>query len=252
MWGMPRNRWKRGTSLDDDILDLESLLGVSGVFVSTVACKMTPTYFWDLVRPKGPVGSPRDRDRTTIPYTEHENVLLNVMFRGDVAFDLNDMTNAESEGNNDDDGSVVSSRSHDESIFDGVHEGEERSSNDTADELDLVLTDEERELLMEKKLKSLQMFKKPVHQYATTDLFVTGTVRMKKSLPKARKEIIRKQERKRELIFLSLKYFTKQMEARRNILEASLLRSSDLSTVYNIPSWKRRYKEYRRTKNMHN
>ncbi len=41
MWGLPHNRWKRGTSLDDDILDLESLLGVSGVFVSTVSCKMT-------------------------------------------------------------------------------------------------------------------------------------------------------------------------------------------------------------------
>ena len=75
---------------------------------------------------------------------------------------------------------------------------------------------------------------------------------MKKSLPKARKEIIRKQERKRELIFLSIKYFTKQMEARRQILEASLLRSSDLSTVYHIPSWKRQFKSYRRSRNMHN
>jgi hypothetical protein len=60
MWGLPRSRWKRGTSLVDDILDLESLLGLSGVFTSTEVCKMTKSYFWNLVRTKGPVGSPRD------------------------------------------------------------------------------------------------------------------------------------------------------------------------------------------------
>jgi hypothetical protein len=65
---------------------------------------MTKTYFWDLVRAKGPVGSPRDRDRTTIPYSEHENVLLNVMFRGEVAFDFGDIGNSKSELNENDDG----------------------------------------------------------------------------------------------------------------------------------------------------
>ena len=150
MWGLPTYRWKRGTSLDDDILDLESLLGGSGVFVSMVSCKMTQTYFWDLVRPKGPVGSPRDRDRTTIPYTQHKNVLVSVMFWGEAVFDENAVDNDNLVDNEDDDRLQVSGRSHDESIFDGEGVNKQRPSNDMEDDLDLLLTEEERELLMEK------------------------------------------------------------------------------------------------------
>ncbi len=39
------------------------------------------------------------------------------------------------------------------------------------------------------------MFKKNVHPLSTTDLFVTGRERMKKSLAKTRQNALRKQER---------------------------------------------------------
>ena len=123
----------------------------------------------------------------------------------------------------DDDRSQVSGRSHDESIFDGERDNEQLHSNDMEDNFDLLLTEEERELLMKKKLRSLQIFKKNIHPLLMTDLFVTGRERMKKSLAKTCQNALRKQERKRELIFLSIKYFTAQMESRRKILELSLI-----------------------------
>lgn len=156
MWGLSQHRWKRGTSLEDDILDLESLLGVSGVFVLMAPCKMTKTYFWDLVRAKGQVMSPRDRNRTTKPYSEHENVLLNnVMFQGEVAYDVGDIGNSESELNENDDGLrdnglqlLIGTK--DESIFDRAHderENHEGTNHDMENELDAVLSEEERELV---------------------------------------------------------------------------------------------------------
>lgn len=104
---------------------------------------------------------------------------------------------------------------------------------------------------MEKKLRALHMFKRPLHLHATFDLIVMGKLRMRKSLPKACQDALQKQGRKRKLLYLSIEYFLRHMKVRQKILKTSLLRSSDLCTVYNVPSWKHNFKEYRRTNNMH-
>ncbi len=60
------------------------------------------------------------------------------------------MDNDDLVDNEDDDRLQVSGRSHDESIFDGEGVNEQRPSNDMEDDLDLLLTEEEHELFMEK------------------------------------------------------------------------------------------------------
>jgi hypothetical protein len=211
---------------------------------------MTKSYFWNMVRAKGPVGSPRDTDRTTIPFSEHETVLSRVMFSGDLPFNIERSQCAEDGGPDDDEGSTVSRDTCDESIFERDNdERVHRNGNEEDDELYSALTDEERDLFLKKNLKALHLVKKLVHQHATTDLFVTGKQRLKK-VEIARYDAIRKWARKRELIYLAINYFSKQMDARKNVLEASLLRSADKTTVYRVPSWKREYREWRSKNNM--
>jgi hypothetical protein len=62
----------RGTSIEDDVLEFEQVLHESGVFVlSHVASPMTRDYFWNYVKAKTAVGSPRDHCKTTVGFDEH-------------------------------------------------------------------------------------------------------------------------------------------------------------------------------------
>jgi hypothetical protein len=67
----------RGNSLEDDVALLEQLLLRSNIFMTHDKTKMVKEYFWDHVRPNtNPVGTQRDHDRTSVPYSNHESVML--------------------------------------------------------------------------------------------------------------------------------------------------------------------------------
>jgi hypothetical protein len=83
MWAVnTRKRRIEGTSLENDIIELECLLSKCDVLQSHQAVAMEGDYFWKNVRPKTNVGSARDHDRTTIPHTEHERELISRIIDG--------------------------------------------------------------------------------------------------------------------------------------------------------------------------
>jgi hypothetical protein len=184
MWGMPHHQWKKGTTLEDDILDLEYLIGVSGIFVTMDPLKITKIIFWDLVRTEGKVGSPWDLDRTTIPHLDHERVLISRMFGGEFAFDCDNLDIDCLNIGNDNNASAMSSGTQDESIF--LWENNKGVNCDSNDELDVDLTIKERAVILDSNLKSLHIFKKSMHMHATNDLFLSGKLLMRKTLAKAR------------------------------------------------------------------
>ena len=78
------------------------------------------------------------------------------MFSGDLPFDIDHSQCAEDGGPDDDEGSTVSRGTCDESIYD--RENDKRvilDGNEADDELYSALTDEERDLLLDKNLKAL-------------------------------------------------------------------------------------------------
>jgi hypothetical protein len=79
---------------------------------------------------------------------------------------------------------------------------------------------------------------------ATTDIMIVGNLLISKKLGKSRQKSLFKQQKKRKLIFDSMKYFSAQMEERRKHLTECSKRSADPTTAYERPSWKLKYKEY--------
>ena len=115
MWGVPRERSKiHGTSLEDDVTELEQLMRSASVFVSHTATTMHRDYFWAFVKPKPGVGSPRDHCKTTVEYNEHEHELVRRVFAKDIQDDYaqNGEEHEDGEGLRDD----ISAVSNDESI----------------------------------------------------------------------------------------------------------------------------------------
>ena len=135
--------------MEHDILDTELMLASCGLFITMEPMKMESSYFWNYVRRRVGVGSPRDRDRTTIPFSDHEVEFATRMFgrdEGCLGFSENI---ADEEV--DDNMSVFSRGTQDESIY--ARECDEGVNHNSLDDLDLVadedITDEERnELLM--------------------------------------------------------------------------------------------------------
>ncbi len=79
---------------------------------------------------------------------------------------------------------------------------------------------------------------------ATKDLMIIGNLLIKKKLGKSHQKSLSKQQKKRKLIFDSMKYFSAQMDERRKHLTECSKRSADPTTVYEQPSWKLKYQEY--------
>ena len=100
LWGIPKSRKKnRGTSVEDDVLELEGVLSSSHVFEYQITTKMNNDYFWKLIKIKRNIGSVCDRDKTTVPYSEHELGVIGRLVRGEASDDTereddNDLSSA--------------------------------------------------------------------------------------------------------------------------------------------------------------
>jgi hypothetical protein len=106
----------RGTSMAADILEIEKMLTLCNLFDCHNTVKMTREYFWNHVNPNpGAVGSPRDHNRTSMPFSEHESVFMSRLVTpemSDVRSDLNETI--DNQRIDDDECSHIS---NDESIF---------------------------------------------------------------------------------------------------------------------------------------
>jgi hypothetical protein len=171
-----------------------------------------------------------------MPYSDHKNVLLARIVRGQNSHD-------ETDGFVEDDknGSVMN---NEDSICFNYSEGANVYHGNSYDN---DTTDKEREGMLENSLKNLgNLSCKPLLRYATTDLFVHGKQVLHKNIHKSGSTDIAKLQRKRNMILDSIKYFSVQMEHRREQLVKCSTRSADVNTVYTIPSWKQSYKQYMR------
>jgi hypothetical protein len=132
LWGIPKPRKKVcGTSVADNVLELEGVLSSSHVFEYQIITKMDNDYFWKLIKIKRNVGSVRDRDKTTVPYSEHEHEVIGRLVRGETPDDT------KREENDD-----LSEASNDESICPNRSEGVTIDNNSNIDE-DEELTNEQ-------------------------------------------------------------------------------------------------------------
>ena len=234
LWGMPRLRKKiRGTSVEDDVIELEGVLSSSHVFEHQITTKMDDDYFWKVIKIKRNVGSVRDRDKSTVPYSEHELGVIGRLVRGETPDDT--------ERDDDDD---LSTASNDESICPNRSEGVTMDNNSDSDD-DEEVTDDQRATKSALALKKLgNMSRKKLDVNATKDITIIGNLLIKKKLGKSRQKSLSKQQKKRKLIFDSMKYFSAQMDERRKHLTECSKRSADPTTAYEQPSWKLKYKEY--------
>lgn len=86
--------------------------------------------------------------------------------------------------------------------------------------------------------------KRPMHAHLTSDIFEHGSLLIGRTQARIRKDALNKQQRQRDLIEQSVTYFKTLVSERMDILERSSTRSSNKETVYNLPSWKRKFKHY--------
>jgi len=203
--------------------------------------------------PKVGVGSPRDISKTTVDYDEHENQLRNRVLAGvirddDVLIDDGNDDGVCDNGNDDgvlDDASAVSNDAESVCANSTSSDAVRLEDSDGEDnKQDVSLLQEERDWRLELSMRKLgNMSRKSLHKCATTDLFVRGQLLLG-SVAKARKVSCAKRERKHELVYQSLSFFGSQMEQRRQGLEGCMLRSSDATFVYQMPTWKRDFKNY--------
>ena len=120
----------------------------------------------------------------------------------------------------------------------------EESDDDDNDDGKVLLTREERDQQLAIALKKLgNMSRKPLHKYATVDLFARGKLSLG-NLAKTRKALIDKRDLKRRTIFQAIKYFRGQMVQRIGNLERCIARSADSTFPYTMPSWKREFKDH--------
>ena len=128
----------------------------------------------------------------------------------------------------------------------------EESDDDNDDDDDVLLTREEREQRLAIAIKKLgNMSRKPLHKFATVDLFERGKLTLG-NLSKTRKAVIDKREMKRRLIHQAIKYFGTQMLSRRQVLEQCIDRSANMTSNYVMPSWKREFKNHMKKKRHEN
>ncbi len=195
------------------------------------------------------VGSPRERERTTMPLvSQHEGVMSHRLLGGD-----NDVaeSGAESDINNedgdiDDNRSTCSLGTMDGSVSAPIHTDEGVDSNN-ADEGELLqlMTDEERGDYLSQNMRKLgNTAKRPMHAHLTSDIFEHGRLLIGRTQARIRKDALNKQQRQRDLIEQSVTYFKTLVSERMDILERSHTRSSNKETVYNLPLWKGKFKQY--------
>jgi hypothetical protein len=165
MWGNPIIRKNiRGTSLEHGIIEIECVISSCEIFELQTPVSMHKDIFWSVIYPRTVVGSPRDHDQTNRPYSEHKNVFLARIVRGQHSHDDTDEL-----ADDDKNGSVMSNK---DSICSNNSEGvnvyhDESDNND--------MTNEDRKGMFENSLKNLgNMSRKPLHWYATTNLFIHG------------------------------------------------------------------------------
>ncbi len=182
------------------------------IFVSHTAVPMNCDFFWNFVKPKVGVGSPRDICKTTVDYDEHENELRNRVLAGVIHDGNDDGVRDDVSAVSNDDESVCANSTSSDAVRLEDSDGED-------DEQDVFQSQEERDRRLELSMRKLgNMSRKSLHKYATTDLFVRGQLLLG-SVAKARKVSRAKRECKRELVYQSLSFFGSQMEQRRQGLE---------------------------------
>jgi hypothetical protein len=180
----------RGTSLEHNIIKIKSVIDSCEIFEFPTPVKMHNNFIRSVIRLRTVIGSPRYHDQASMPYSEHENVLLTRIVIGQNSHDETDGI-AEEDKN----GSVMSNK---DSICSNNSEGVHVYHGDSNDN---DMTNEDREGMLEKGLKNLgNMSRKPLHQYATTDLFVHGKQVLHKNIHTSQSTYIAKLERKRNMI----------------------------------------------------
>jgi hypothetical protein len=252
MFGIPEQRKNiRGTSVESDIIELEQLLHSAYVFCAHTPVIMTRDFFFNLVKPKTGVGSPRDICKTTVAFDEHETEMNCRVFTGNIICDDEvhpyDQLQEDGVGFLRDDMSAVS---NDETIgansmsSAAVRVDDMDSNDDDDNDDDVFFSQEDRDKALEAAMRKLgNMHRKPLNKYAVIDPFARGHLLLG-GMAKQRKISRDKVESKRALIHQSLKYFGSQMEQRRTRLEECMIRSTDESFMYNMPRWKRNFKDH--------
>jgi hypothetical protein len=88
MFGIPGKRKTiGGTSLEDDIIELEQLMHSAMVFVDHTPVTMTRDFFFNFVKPKSGVGSPCDICKTTMAFDKHETEMSCRVLTGNIRCD---------------------------------------------------------------------------------------------------------------------------------------------------------------------
>ncbi len=83
---------------------------------------------------------------------------------------------------------------------------------------------------------------KPINKIATIDLYVSGCMLLEKTIHKAQLTLLRRRQRKWELLYNLMRYFSAQMAKHNEQLHCSMERSADQMTVHAAPLWKQSYK----------
>jgi hypothetical protein len=199
--------------------------------------------FWKSVHPPVCVGCEMDRDKTTTSYTDDESVLLNRLTGEGII--IRDNCNDNDVSN----GSIDKTIHGDDKYFhDTNHRNLDNANSDSGvDECEL--TSEELATQASEALKSLgNVRRKALDQCASKDIFVLGKVILRTSLAKKHSKALKKQSRKRELIFQSMDYFQSEMAKRRQLLDESIKQSADTTFDYQQLEWKNTFKHYMRSK----
>ena len=83
VFGVHARESTSGASAAANLLVVESILHEAGVFRNHDEVAMTDDYFWKLVRKRTKVGSEHDKQKETVPFTEHEQLLHNCLCTND-------------------------------------------------------------------------------------------------------------------------------------------------------------------------
>jgi hypothetical protein len=235
LWGIPCTHARViGTSLEADILEREQLLLLSNVFVSHEQVKMDRDFFWKMIQPRKVSGSPCNHDKTTIPHMEHEMEMIDRIIRG------NTVNCNELETSNDDVDNDLSAMTNAESICTDNTEQIMRGIDSDVDS-DSELGEDECAARLALTIQRLgNMSRKPINKIATMDLYVSGHILLEKTIRKARLTLLKRRQRKQELFYNLMKYFSAQMAKCNEQLHCSMERSADQTAVYAAPLWKQK------------
>jgi hypothetical protein len=145
LWGNTIHRKNtRRTLLEHDIIKIERVISSCEIFESHTPVSMHKDFFWSVICPRTVVGSPRDHDQTNMPYSEHKNVLLARIVRGQNSHDETDEFT-----DNDKNGSVMSNK---DSICSNNSKGVNVYHGESDDD---DMTNEDQEGMLKNSLKNL-------------------------------------------------------------------------------------------------